>query len=158
MAIYMQYGKVTGDVTTGQYKNWIHCHSFQWGVGRGIATAHGATLGRQGSHASVSEVTITKIMDPATLDLMSDIMKGQLDTTVEIDFTYTDTDNASYLKIMLYETGISGFSVSSGGDRPSESLSLNFTKVAVTDIRTSADGKTKTPVTITYDLGLMKLT
>jgi type VI secretion system secreted protein Hcp len=47
---------------------------------------------------------------------------------------------------------ISGFSTSSGGDRPSESISLNFTKIEYKSVQMSADGSTATSPSITYDL------
>lgn len=156
MAIYLKYGsKVKGNVTTEQYKDWIELHSFQWGVGRGITPGHGVGANRQGSHASVSECTITKVLDVSTLGSLTDIFKGKLDTEAEIHFTQTDADNFAYLKIKMSDTGLSGYSISSGGDRPSESLSLNFSKIAITDVKTSDDGTTKTPETITYDLTKM---
>jgi len=58
--------------------------------------------------------------------------------------------------VKMTDTGISGFSLSSGGDRPSESLSLNFVKIAITNTKKDETGKS-TPTTITYDIGKEKL-
>ena len=157
MAVYMKYGKIKGDVTTKQFEHWIALHSFQWGVGRHIDSQHGVGQSRQGNHASVSEIVVTKVLDPASLHILTDIFKGKLETEVDIHFTHTDAANHAYLKIKLWETGISGYSVSTSGDRPHESLTLNFTKISVTDIKVSPDGKTKTPETITYDLAKMMM-
>lgn len=41
---------------------------------------------------------------------------------------------------------ISGYSVSSGGDTPSESLSLNFTKVEMRDHRHDNKGAAGSPI------------
>ena len=48
---------------------------------------------------------------------------------VTIDFCKTDKDKLEvYCYYKLWDAMVSGYSVSSGGDRPSESISINFTK------------------------------
>jgi type VI secretion system secreted protein Hcp len=152
MAIFMKFGAKTGDVDTTQYKNWIAVQSFQFGSGRGISSATGSGQNRQGSHASVSEVTISKQLDPASLHLWRDSLDGKLNTSVEFSFTRADQDNSEYLHVTLSDTGVSGFSLSSGGDRPSESISLNFAKIEFKDIKVGEDGVTATPLAVNYDL------
>ena len=152
MAIFMKFGTKKGDVDTTQYKEWIMCHSFQFGSGRGIGSATASGGNRQGSHASVSEVTITKSLDPASLHLWRDSLDGKLNTTVDFAFTRADKDNSEYLHVTLTDTGVSGFSLSSGGDRPSESISMNFAKIEFKDIKVGVDGVAATPFSVNYDL------
>jgi type VI secretion system secreted protein Hcp len=47
---------------------------------------------------------------------------------------------------------IDGYSVSSGGDRPSESISMNFTKIEYKYTPFDDQHKAGTPVPVTYDL------
>ncbi len=152
MAIYMKFGTVKGDIDTPQYKDWIMVHSFQFGSGRGIGSATGSGSSRQGSHASVSEVTISKQLDPASLPMWRDGLDGKLNTTTEFSFTLADQDNSEYLHVTLFDTGVSGWSISSGGDRPSESVSLNFAKVELKNTATDVGNTTKTPLATSYDL------
>src|SRR4030095_3819031 len=50
-------------------------------------------------------------------------------------FVNLNKDKAqTYLQFKLDNTLISSYSMSSGGDRPSESLSLNFTKISISSI------------------------
>jgi type VI secretion system secreted protein Hcp len=156
MAVFMKFGAKTGDVDTTQYKGWIMCHSFQFGSGRGIGSASASGGNRQGSHASVSEVTVTKALDPASLHLWRDSLDGKLNTTVDFSFTVADQDNSEYLHVTLWDTGISGFSMSSGGDRPSESISLNFSKIEFKDTSKKADGSAGDNLTVNYDLSKQK--
>ena len=156
MAIFMKFGDKKGDVDTTQFKQWIMLHSFQFGSGRGISSATGSGGNRQGSHASVSEVTVTKILDPASLHLWRDSLDGKLNTTVEIAFTIADQDNSEYLHVTLFDTGVSGWSVSSGGDRPSESVSLNFSKIELKDTSKKSDQSAGENLAITYDLSKQK--
>ncbi len=157
MAIYMKFGATKGDVSTTQYKDWIMVHSFQFGVGRGISSAAGSGANRQGSHASVSEVTIAKSLDPASLEMFSNALMGKLDTKVEFAFTIANDKNDEYLHITLTDTGISGYSLSSGGDRPSESVSLNFAKIEYKEITLDDKGGAAKPQSKIYDLMTHKL-
>jgi type VI secretion system secreted protein Hcp len=152
MAIFMKFGDKKGDVDTTQYKDWIMVHSFQFGSGRGIGSATASGGNRQGSHASVSEVTISKALDPASLHLWRDSLDGKLNTKVEFAFTRADQDNSEYLHCTLEDTGVSGFSISSGGDRPSESISLNFAKVEFKDIKVDKDGAAASNLVVKYNL------
>jgi type VI secretion system secreted protein Hcp len=153
MAIFMKFGdKVKGDIDTPQYKTWIMVESFQFGSGRGIGSATASGGNRQGSHASVSEVTISKHLDPSSLPLWRDSLDGKLATTVDFSFTRADQDNSEYLHVTLWDTGVSGWSMSSGGDRPSESVSLNFAKIELKDITQGVDGAAASNTSVTYDL------
>ncbi|HEY2617034.1 MAG TPA: type VI secretion system tube protein Hcp [Acetobacteraceae bacterium] len=158
MAIYMNWDKVPGDVTTQGFEKWIELTSFQWGVGRGIGSAMSGQASRESSIPSVSEIVVTKRMDGSSPGLWTDSVAGQLNTTVKIAFTTTSQGaTTQFLNYELTNTGLSGYSVSSGGDMPTESLSLNFTKVvwSFTGTDPSVSG---TPVTQGYDLTLAKTT
>ena len=158
MAIYMNWDGVPGDVTTQGFEKWIELTSFQWGVGRGIGSAMSGQASRESSIPSVSEIVVTKRMDGSSPGLWTDSVAGQLNTTVKIAFTTTSQGaTTQFLNYELTNTGLSGYSVSSGGDMPTESLSLNFTKVvwSFTGTDPSVAG---TPVTQGYDLTLAKTT
>jgi len=158
VAIYMKFGSFTGASTTQGFKDWIELDSFQWGVGRGISSAARGSESRESSEPSISEVVVTKKMDKSSPNLMSDAWAGQLNATVEIKFTTTTKNQVTdFLGYKLENTGLSGYSVSSGGDLPVESLSLNFTKISVTYKGTDPN-VSGTPETVGYDLTQMKTT
>jgi type VI secretion system secreted protein Hcp len=157
MPIYMKYEGVDGDVTAEGHEKWIELNSFQWGVGRGISSPTGGSSDRESSAPSASEVVVTKATDVATPKLLNEALQGE-GVTVEVDFCKTDKGVLEvYLKVTLTNTLISGYSCSSGGDRPSESLSLNFTKVEYKNTGMGAAGDTGSPEGVTYDLGLAKV-
>jgi type VI secretion system secreted protein Hcp len=131
--IFMKYGDIQGDVTAKGFEGDIQLNSFQWGVGRGIS-APTAGGGRQVSAPSVSEITVTKQFDSSSVPLIREAFVGK-GAPVETDFVNLNKDKAqTYLQVKLDNTLVSGYSMSSGGDRPSESLSLNFTKISISSI------------------------
>ena len=72
---------------------------------------------------------------------------------MQIDFCKTDTQSPEpYLQVTLENTLLSGWSVSSGGDRPSETLTLNFTAVEFKNTAMGPANQTQTPDPASYDL------
>ena len=132
MPIYMKYGDIKGDVTAEGHKGtdgWVEVNSFQFGIGRGISSPTGGSDDRESSAPSVSEIVVTKPMDSSSYRWFEESLWGEGQDVV-IDFCKTDKDKLEvYATYTLEDCMVSGFSTSSGGDRPTESISLNFTKI-----------------------------
>lgn len=129
MPILVKYPDVTGESKLEGFDGYFEVSSFQFGVGRGISSASGTST-RESSVASISEVVVTKMSDGTTIKLFEEALHGELDNVVDIKFVRTAKDKPTvYFSVELTGCGVSGFSMSSGGDRPTESISLNFDKV-----------------------------
>ena len=156
MAIYMSFGKIEGDVTTQGYKNWIELNSFQFGVSRGVSSGAGGAT-RESSAPSISEIVVTKYFDKSSAKLYQDSVAGAFDSKVQIKMTTTTkTAVETFLTYDLSDCGVSSYSLSSGGDNPMESLSLNFLKVMVTPTPLDKSGQIKKGDVVSYDLLEMK--
>lgn len=158
MAIYLKYGSLAGEVTAEGYKDWVECESFQFGVGRGISAATGGGGSkREASAPSVSEITVTKTFDAFSPLALKQAIGGE-GMQVKIDITRTDNGgkHVAFQKYILENTMVSGYSVSSGGDRPSESLSLNFTKIDSEYVKIDDKFGTKTTGHVIYDIAKAK--
>ena len=156
MAIYMKFGSINGDVTTQGFKNWIELNSFQFGVSRGVSSGAGGAS-RESSAPSISEIVVTKYFDASSAKLYQDSVAGAFGTKVDIKMTTTNkTTVETFLTYELTDCGVSSYSQSSGGDAPTESLSLNFVKVMVTPTPVDKSGQIKKGDVVTYDLLEMK--
>lgn len=152
MPIYMEYEGIKGDVTAEGHIDWIEVNSFQWGVGRGVTSPIGGSKDREASAPSISEITITKVSDKASANLLREALWGE-GKKVKFDFCKTDKDKFQpYYQFELEEVLVSGYSLSSGGDRPQESLSLNFTKITFNDIEMGSKNEDGSPDRVYYDL------
>ncbi len=154
MPIYLNYkdGAVKGDVTESNHKNWIELSSFRWGVGRGISSPTGASADRESSAPSISEIVVTKVQDVSSVGLLTEAFQGD-GVKAQIDFCRTNKDQMDvYLTIELENVMISGFTTSSEGDRPTENISLNFTKIMTKGTQMKQDGSAAEPANISYDL------
>lgn len=153
MAIYMKMEGVRGDVTEAGHDGWIELNSFQWGVGRGIGSPKSSPSDRESSEASVSEIVVTKVCDESSTQLLRESLWGK-GKKVEIHFTRTGDDKKQtpYIEYTLENVLISGFSTSSSGDRPMETLSLNFTKFEFLNLDSKAANEDGSPDRVNYDL------
>lgn len=127
MAIYLKFDSIKGSSTDTKFKDQIELGSFQWGAGLGVGSAKGGD--RTTSEPSVSEITGTKPLDKASEGLFKALLKGEPVGKGTISFTAASKgESIAYATLEIEDVIISGYSVSSGGDIPSESISLNFTK------------------------------
>lgn len=160
MSILIQFDGIDGEATEQGHAKWIAAHSLQFGFGRGISTPQGNTAHRETSAPSVSEITFTKDMDAASSKLFTSSLNEIAGKTVKIDMCRTGGAGGLvvYATYTLTNTLISGYSVSSGGDRPAESVSLNFTAMEFKYTPFDANNNPGTPVTVKYDLSTTKST
>lgn len=150
-AIYMKVDGITGEVLAEGYVGWIEVTSVQWGVGRGVTAPTGSTRDREASAPSFSEIATVKFADKTTPLLFREATIGEA-KPVEFHFVKpSDGRLFTYQKIRLTDVMVSSFSQSSGSDRPTESLSLNYTRIEL--IYTPDNGgKPGTDVRFAYDL------
>jgi type VI secretion system secreted protein Hcp len=123
---------IKGDSIIDGHTSWIAISSAQFGVGRGISSTTGGS-DRETSTPSFSEVSLSKPTDCASTNLFAQAIYGmKVADTCTLDFIQTGGADKSvqvYMQIILTNPIISSYSISSGGDRPSESFSINFTKI-----------------------------
>jgi type VI secretion system secreted protein Hcp len=153
MAIYMKVDGAEGDVTETGHKQWIELLDARWSMSRTIRSAVGIGKNRESSSAYVSEVTVTKYIDAASKGVANLAFVGKAkDATIE--FTRVDKGSeAVFRSIKLTDSIISGLSnQATGSERPTEILTLNFTKIEIKDYDETADGSQGSPSTTTYDL------
>jgi type VI secretion system secreted protein Hcp len=127
--IHLRYAGITTGPLLPTHDNDIQIQSFQFGTSRSISSAAGGAARTAGT-ANVSEISLTHQTDTFSLALLRAALKGPTPgVTAQLYFTnLSGTGGAplDYLEIDLGQTLVSSFSMSSGGDTPSESISLNF--------------------------------
>lgn len=154
MAIYMKFDGIEGNVTAKGHEKWIELESIQFGVGRSITFKTGNSSDREATAPQVGEVTVSKSMDPASPKLFAEGCYGK-SKKVEIHLCKTDQGQLqTYMEYVLENVLVSGYSLSSTGERPNETLSLNFTKVEMKFVPWKDDHTKAAPITAGYDTAL----
>jgi type VI secretion system secreted protein Hcp len=119
---------IKGDSKTEGFTDQITCDSVQWGVGRAVSSS-GQSTDREVSNPSFSEVTFSKSTDISSSELFAQAIHGKSLGKASVTFINTHEGKPQpYMQVDLHDAIVSSYSASSGGDRPSESFSLNFTK------------------------------
>jgi type VI secretion system secreted protein Hcp len=147
-------GKIKGDSQQSGHENWINLHSVQLGVGRAI-TVSGAGKDRETSTPSFHEVACHKATDIASNDLFAQATYGKkICEKADVHFIQTGGEGADqvYMKYELYEPILSSYSLSSNGERPSESFSISFTKIVQKYSQFDAGGTVTQATDKGYDL------
>jgi type VI secretion system secreted protein Hcp len=99
---------------------------YSWSFGASQAGASHATGGGAGK-SSVHEIQITKSVDKASPKLFQACATGQ--HFKKVTLSLRKAGGTPYLTLTLTDVLISSYQQSNGGDRPAESISLNFTKI-----------------------------
>lgn len=123
--------EIKGQSTVDGHAGWINVDSMQLGVGRSIAAQAGGSAKREVSSPSVSEMTFSRQADMASPELFFQACGGVSLGKCEIHvLQVVDNKPQVFVKIELEDVLVSSYSMSSGGDIPSDSFSLNFTKIS----------------------------
>lgn len=140
--------EIKGEATAKEFKDHIEIQSVQFGVGNSatFSSRAGTGSGIEAGKASFSEITITKASDLTSPLLMKNVAIGGYYDTVRIEFATPNAQNLEvYQKIEIKNVIVTGFSQSSGGDRPTESLSLAYGGIRMTSI---GDPGGSAPITV----------
>lgn len=158
-AVYMDYdGKtIKGSVITRDYEDCHSIDSIQWGVGRAISMEAGNLANREASRPSFSEITLTRQNDVASAHFFFEAIAGSRGKKVLLHFVRTGVEQPQeYMQIELDEVLVSSLSQSSGGDRPSESITLSYSKITITTWEFDEQGRRGASVIKGYDLAQAK--
>jgi type VI secretion system secreted protein Hcp len=149
--IHLEFDGVTGPPST-VHTNHAAISSFQWGVGVPVSSSSGGTtVGKP----SLSEISLSKVLDKFSVPLLSKTFRTTTTPGAVLYFTGVNTSGVAtdYLEIDLRNVIVTGLSMSSGGDNPSESLSLHYTMITFKAHIPGAIAQT-----LTYDIAANKTT
>ncbi len=149
--IYMQFGTIKGDVNALGYESFIQLNSLSFDITKPIII--GSATGTQTGAPHFSEITITKPMDSSSVQLAQQLLTGA-PQNVKIDFVKLSGTGQTftYAEYDLTNALITGYSVSSGGDQPTETITIAFEKFSFTFTPTSATGIPGSSSTVTWNL------
>ncbi|KMO40347.1 hypothetical protein VQ03_14220 [Methylobacterium tarhaniae] len=152
MPIYLQIDGIQGDATHEAHRRWMDIESLHWNVTRNMNTFAGSAANREASEPTVSEVTLTKVSDSSTTKLFQEACSGRNGKTAVIHLVTTGNPGDTYIEFTLHNTLIAGYTIGTTGDRPIETVTLNFTKMDVKYTPTDNQNMSQSPMIASYDL------
>lgn len=149
--VFLKIDSIPGDVTAQGFQNDIQLDSFHFGSTRTISSPTG-TGDRTAGAPSVSDLDVTKLMEKSSVPLVNKLLTGNTIPKMEIFLTKNQNGKLfTFAHYTLENVLISAYSVSSGGDRPSESISFNYGKLQTEFFPQNADGSTGQPIAFCWD-------
>jgi type VI secretion system secreted protein Hcp len=151
--IFFQYDAVTGppsEISHAQHATGIL--SVQFGVSRSIGPASASGL-RGESSSIVSNLCLTKLVDQYSVGFLTEHLKGP-PRNAKLYFTKASfSPYGEFLRWELSNVLIASITYHSSGDRPSETICLNFTKLTVVVEQTGRPNQL-----VTWDFALNQTT
>lgn len=118
---------IQGDSNTPGYENLVVFSSFEFG-----ASNPQDPMGRSRGQAQLSEITLTKAFDKASVPLLESAVKGQKFPRVIIQTTRKSSKGLyTNLEITLHEASLVNHQISSDGNRPIENLAIQYQRIEV---------------------------
>lgn len=152
MGIFLQFGSILGDVEDAGHTNWIDLKSVNWSLVRPVSNPAGSTAGQVLSAPQLSQLSITKDQDVASIPLIQAALQGS-PVSAQIDFCSTGTGQQQiYYSIVLQSVVITAFSQAGTDGRPMENVALNFTQISFTGTQMDADGTAVSPASYGWDI------
>lgn len=160
MGMYMKYGGIRGDATQSGFEHWINISSFNWNqaVHRDISMETGKARNREHAQPHVEEIIVTKEVDHASGPLYKALCTVPQAHECKIAFVRTGPggDDDKYLEYTLTDTMLANVEINGGGDRATETWTLNFTQVAIEVKELSEANVSGAPFHFKYDLATGK--
>lgn len=140
MPIYMKIDTIEGESTSDQFRNFFDVFSFSWGVTQTSSQTSGG--GGGAGKVTVQDIHFAKPTGKSSPKLMLHCCKGTHFPTASMAVTRTSEGQEQvFMEYKMEDVMISSYQPSGdGGSIPTESLSLNFTKITYRQAVVQPDG------------------
>ncbi|KJS36280.1 MAG: hypothetical protein VR70_14135 [Rhodospirillaceae bacterium BRH_c57] len=148
---------VEGEVTTADYEKKIACKSMSFSAEQGMDSSKNHT--RTISTITVGEITLERDFDKASIPLLDRLVSAKDCGTCKIHVLKAagteGIGQVEFLTITLEHVLVSNWEMSAGEENPTESITLNFTKVTWEYMFQNNDGTLAgvTPTNYNIELG-----
>lgn len=144
--MFLKLSGIDGESTDKSHPNEI--------IALGFSQAVNTTNSPTGARATFSDLNVIKTVDKSTPLLFLNAAQGNHITQAVLTVRNSGATPLDYYQITLTDVLITSVqtSGSSGGDRPTESITLNFAKIEWRYIPQNADGSTGMPVVTTWNV------
>jgi type VI secretion system secreted protein Hcp len=146
---FLKIDGVDGESADSKHKGEIDIESWSWGASQSGTSAGG---GGAAGKVSMQDFTFTKHVDKASPKLFEKLATGE--HLREAKFVVRGSSSNEYLTITLTDVMVTSYSTggSSGDDRPTESVSLNFGKIKMSYVEQDAKGTAGASVDFGWDV------
>lgn len=153
-SMYLRLGSggnaIAGGSTAAGYENWIRIDSAQMGV----SSQYNVVAGSAGaSKPSISDLTWSQSFDKSVPVVFADLLRGTVVKQATIEYVTSGANGpVTFMQLALNDVLFSSLSLSTGGELPSVSGSMNFTSFSQTVWDIKSDGTRGAASSFGYDI------
>ena len=153
--IHLDLGSIQGESQSSAHKDEIEIASFQWGISNSPVNTKDGVI--KGGRVSMTDITLTKAFDKASVQLLSAAATGKIFKTATISWSKSTGNKTPEDFLTITLTGVLITSVQQSSSRAGEGLgtetvSLSFDKVSMDYKVQSKSGLLTSAGQMTYDL------
>jgi type VI secretion system secreted protein Hcp len=128
--IFLKLGDIKGESKDKSHKDEIELLSWSWGEAQTGSAGRGGGSGA--GKVEMQDITFTKYIDKASTKLILSCAKGDHIPKADVALRKAGGEQKEFLKINLEDVMITSYSTGgSGGDHPTENVSLTFGKISI---------------------------
>jgi type VI secretion system secreted protein Hcp len=128
---YLQLDGIKGESTDSKHQGWIECTMVHWEIKQPKSATASTGGGHTAERAELTEINISKLIDLASPMLAQTCACGKTIPKAKLEMLRADGNGEpiKYFEVELENVLIGHLAPSFGGDFPTETLGLKFSKV-----------------------------
>jgi type VI secretion system secreted protein Hcp len=141
--VFLKVDGVEGESSDAKHKNEIEVLSFSWGVSQAITGTVSSAGTFSGQRCDMSPLVIQKLFDKASPKAAQACAAGDHFASAVLTLCRAGGDKQPYMEYKMTDVMISSVQVGGTGEGglPTESISLNYSKMEMTYTKIGTDGK-----------------
>ncbi len=155
--MFLKIDGIEGESLDDRHKGEIHISAYSLAAAN--AGSAGASSGSSVGKAQIQDLSFAKVVDKSSPNLFINCCNGKPIPSIVLTVRKAGEKPQEYLTITLTDSFVSSFSHvgSDDGKQPTESVSLNFSKIKFEYKTQLADGSLGPAVAKTYDIKANKI-
>jgi type VI secretion system secreted protein Hcp len=129
-SVLLKLGDIKGESTAARHQGEIEILSWSWGASNPTTVGAGAG-GLSAGRVAITDLTLMKVLDSASPKLFELVTRGSHVPKAILTVRKDGGEQFEYLRITLDDVMVSSLQFSGASERPSESVGLSFSRVAV---------------------------
>lgn len=156
MSTYMQIEGINGSVTAKGFDSAIEIYTHHIERSSPVNQKVGSITNRTDGQLVIGTLSVTKVLDSATIALMQHFYDKTIIPEVKISHCATNNGNTCHTTHTYSNVIISSYDEQSVDNNTKEQITLSFTQCEKRHTPTNTDGSAGTPSGVTYDLTTAK--
>jgi len=147
---FLKLDSIQGESLDDKHKDWIQLTSWSWGASQVSSVA--GTGGSGAGKADLSDFSVMKFVDKATLPLFKSICEGKHIATGTMEAVKSGaTDKKPFLKVDFKELFVTSLQTAGSSEIPHESVSFSYNEIAIEYSQQNEKGILTSAGKVTYN-------